>query len=126
MLKLYKYTCGLDEKFGPAMDDQDAYDRRAEVDPTFDFVGVRIEEVVVPGFEIVIYPEGTELNTLSASDEDPDADPNGSVDVFEAMDRAELVTWLKANDVEYVPQWGEARLRETARAAAKELIPDGE
>jgi len=54
MLKLFKYTCGLDEKFGAATDEQDAYDRRAEVDPTFDFVAVRIEEVTVPGFVITV------------------------------------------------------------------------
>lgn len=109
-MKLYKYTCGLDDKFGPAENDQDAYDRRAEVDPTFHFVGVIIKEVVVPGFEITVYPEGTALNALSAPD-----------DEFDAMDRAQLVEWLKANNVEYVPQWGDARLRETAQVAAKEL-----
>lgn len=110
-MKLYKYTCGLDEKFSPAEDDQDAYNRRTEVDPTFHFVGVRIDEVVLPGFMITITPE--EGKTAATSDDD-----------FDTMERAHLVEWLKANNVEYVPQWGDTRLRETAQAAAKELKTD--
>lgn len=54
MLKLYKYTCGFDEKYGPATDDLDAYNRRTDIDPTFGFVEVKIEEVVVPGYTITV------------------------------------------------------------------------
>ena len=57
-MKLFKYTSGLDEKYGVAENEQDAYDRRAEVDPTFDFIGCNVDEVVVPGYSIIVEPEG--------------------------------------------------------------------
>lgn len=58
MPKLFKFMSGLDEKYGIAEDEQDAYERRAEVDPTFDYTGCKIEEVVVPGYNIIVEPEG--------------------------------------------------------------------
>lgn len=37
-------------------------------------------------------------------------------DEFDAMEKPELVAFLKENEIEYTPNWGEKRLRETARA----------
>lgn len=59
-MKLYRYISGMDEKYGPAEDEQDAYERRLDVDPTFHFLPVRIEEVTVDGFEITVTPLETE------------------------------------------------------------------
>jgi hypothetical protein len=53
-MKLYKYICGIDEKYGAATDEKDAYERRLEVDPTFHFLPVRIEEVTIDGYEVVV------------------------------------------------------------------------
>jgi len=53
-MKLFKYICGIDEKFGPANDEKDAYDRRLEIDPTFHFLPVRIEEVTLDGYEVIV------------------------------------------------------------------------
>lgn len=53
-MKLYKYISGHDEKYGAAKDEKDAYERRTEVDPTFHFMDVRIEEVEVPGYDITV------------------------------------------------------------------------
>lgn len=99
-MRLYKYTCGVDDRIGVAMDADDAYARRAEVDPTFAYVDVQITELTIPGYEITIAPIGP------------------SLDAFDGMERAELRAWLDSHNVQYVPQWGEQRLRETARAAA--------
>lgn len=53
-MKLYKYICGIDEKYGAANDEKDAYDRRTDVDPTFHFLPVQIEEVTIDGFEVIV------------------------------------------------------------------------
>lgn len=55
-MKLYRYICGDYDKFGVANDDQDAYDRRAEVHPTFHYIPVKITEVEVDGYEITLKP----------------------------------------------------------------------
>lgn len=109
MLKLFRYTCGLDDKFGAATDEQDAYDRRAEVDSTFDFVGVQIEEITVPGFEFAIYPEGTALNAVTE-------------DKFDGMERDDLKVWLDERNIAYTANWGDKRLRETARSAVSQVV----
>lgn len=202
-MKLYKFTCGVDEKVGVFTDEAEAYERRTEVDPTFYFLPVTIEEIAVPGYELVtvgsnggqlksdlvsslrdlvnvqgregnwnydpymhgmyngmelmfsmvegrepIFRDAPEewISDRKVEDEDPPkvesefprveldkednllsdgftvADlaakpPDG--DEFDAMDRKQLVEWLKANNVEYVPQWGDARLRETAKSHAQ-------
>lgn len=102
-MKLFRYDCGDDSAYGVAADADDAYRRRAQVDATFAFVRVVISEVRVPGYEIKV---------TSTVEREPDE--------FDAMERADLVTWLKENYVHYVPQWGDTRLREAARAAKEE------
>ena len=69
-MKLYKYTCGDDTKVGVAKDEKDAYERRGEVDPTFSFLPVQIEEYEIPGYEIVIRPvvEAEEPFDIEAAD----------------------------------------------------------
>lgn len=57
-MKLFTYTSGLDVKYGVATDAEDAYNRRSEVDPTFEFAGATIEEVVVAGHIITVEAEG--------------------------------------------------------------------
>ncbi|WP_042165537.1 hypothetical protein [Paenibacillus gorillae] len=136
-MKLFKYTCGFDERYGAAEDAQDAYERRAEIDPTYDFVAVKIAEVEVPGYEITLTPVVDERPLEEAVEEQtgqneelvqqegdtvPPQEPQEPAgDQFEAMERTELVEWLKANEVQYVPQWGDTKLREAARAAVKEM-----
>lgn len=100
-MKLYKYTSGLDEKFGVAADEQDAYERREEVDATFHFLPARIEEVIIPGYVITI--------TKAAGG-----------DQFDAMDLTKLREWLDANGVEYASQAREAKLRDMARASLRD------
>lgn len=94
-MNLYRYTCGLDDKYGAAADEQDAYNRRAEVDPTFDFLPVTIEQVIIKGYDIILQP--------SENDE------------FEEMDKASLREWLDARKIEYAPQSGDKKLREICR-----------
>lgn len=55
-MKLYKYTFGEWESYGPAMDDADAYERRTAIDPQFHYVPVTIEEVKLEGYEITVSP----------------------------------------------------------------------
>lgn len=57
-MKLYMYTTGSDNRLAVATDDQDAYDRRAEVDPAYHYMPVQIEEVIVPGYEITLSEVG--------------------------------------------------------------------
>lgn len=104
-MKLFKFTCGVDERVGIFADAAEANDRRAEVDPTFQYVATTIEELRIPGYQIVITPTKA-----------PEAQPP---DEFDALDRKQLTEWLKSNNVDYVPQWGDTRLRETARQHAQ-------
>lgn len=53
-MKLYRYTCGDHDKLGVAEDEQDAYERRAEVEPAFHYLPVVVEELKVEGYEIIV------------------------------------------------------------------------
>ncbi|WP_027085409.1 hypothetical protein [Cohnella panacarvi] len=114
-MKLYKFTCGADEKIGVFVDDKEANSRRAEVDPTFQYVHTTIEEVRVPGYNITITPIGKKAEP-KVEDDKPDQSGGSDPDEFDAMEKPELVEFMKANEIEYKPQWGDKRLREAARA----------
>jgi protein tyrosine phosphatase (PTP) superfamily phosphohydrolase (DUF442 family) len=53
-MKLYKYIFGDFEKYGPAIDEADAHERKVDVDPQFHYVPVIVEEVTVEGYEISV------------------------------------------------------------------------
>jgi len=55
-MKLFKLTVGLIEKYGVAESEQDMYERRTEVDYSFDYLPVIVEEIVVDGYDIVANP----------------------------------------------------------------------
>lgn len=93
-MKLYRYTCGDYEKFAVAANDQDAYDRRSKVDPTFHYIPVTVEEMKVDGYEISIQ--------------------RIAGDSLETMNRDQLKQWLSEKGIEFVAQWGETKLRELA------------
>ncbi|XEC97041.1 hypothetical protein AB6A23_11150 [Paenibacillus tarimensis] len=181
-MKLFKYLCGVDERISVFADETEAYERRTEVDPTFHFLPVQIDEITVPGYKIIseaddassiknirdlldvqgqdgnwnydpymlgmynglecasavlenrepVYrvapekwlsaqtlqgePEAGEIDTPNDVPT-PTIDPNVPLDdEFEGMDKPALKAWLDENGVEYTPQWGDKRLRETARA----------
>jgi len=61
-MRLYQYKLGVETQLGAAQDDQDAYEKRAEVNPVFAFTPVEISEVIVEGYEITLKPEQTELD----------------------------------------------------------------
>jgi hypothetical protein len=91
-MKLFKYTCGDTELFGVAEDEKDAYDRKVDVDPTFHYIPVTVEEVKVNGYEINVTP----------------------VSDIPSMNRDQLKRYLKDRNIEFTPQWGEDKLREVA------------
>lgn len=107
-MKLYKYTCGDHEAYGVAENDQDAYDRRAEVHPTFHYIPVKMEEVKVEGYEISVTPlnDGAEPGKVVHYREDQSHIVN--------MDRDQLKALLKSLNIEFTPQWGRDKLREIA------------
>lgn len=90
-MKLYKYTFGDWEKYGPANDDTNAYERRVSIDPQFHYVPVTIEEVKLEGYEIAVSPI-SEIPT----------------------ERDALKAWLTERNIEFTPQWGDAKLKELA------------
>lgn len=45
---------------------------------------------------------------------------------FESLDKEQLKDWLDQHGVEYVPQWGEKRMRETALAFLSKTEDNGE
>ena len=55
-MKLFKLTVGLIEKYGVAEDEQDMYERRSDVDYSFDYLPVIVEEIAVDGYEITVNP----------------------------------------------------------------------
>lgn len=61
-MKLYQYKLGVETQLAAAHDDQDAYERRSEVNPVFAFTPVEISEVIVEGYEITLKPEQVELD----------------------------------------------------------------
>lgn len=93
-MKVFKYTCGDYEKYGVAEDESDAYERRAEVDPTFHYLPVTIEELRIEGYEIAVNPSVPE-------------------------DREALKEWLTKRDVPFTPQLGTDKLKELALQSIK-------
>jgi hypothetical protein len=53
-MKLFRFTMGHVDLLGAFEDATDAYERRNEVDHTFDWTPVVIEEVVLEGYEITV------------------------------------------------------------------------
>lgn len=90
-MKLYQYTCGDFERYGVAADEDDAYEHRAKVDPTFHYLPVVIEEVRVEGYEIIVKP-------VSNVPEDREA----------------LKAWLTERNIPFTAQWGADKLKELA------------
>lgn len=63
-MKLFKLSVGDVERLAVANDKQEMFERRAEVEPSFDYLPVEIEEVTVPGHEI----HATSTDDLSLSE----------------------------------------------------------
>jgi hypothetical protein len=98
-MKLYQLTVGNTQKYGVAHNAEEMQQKLGEVDYTFAYLPVQIEEVTVDGYEIVV--------------------KGGTMPNLANYDRDQLKTWLEDNGIEYTPQWGEARLREHALAHVK-------
>lgn len=88
-MKLYRYICGDFEKYGVGDGAEDAYERRSEVDPTFHYLPVTIDEVRIDGYEI----------TVKAASVVPE-------------DRDELKAWLTEREIPFTPQLGTDKLKE--------------
>lgn len=100
-MKLFKYQMGTDEKLGAAKDEQDAYDRRAEVDHTFNFLPVQITEVKIDGYEITLKHVG-EVEVADNLHPAYELDADG------------LKAWLDERNIKYHWNSGEEKLRELA------------
>ena len=111
-MKLFRYTCGHDDYYGPADDKKDAYDRRTEVDPAFHYLPVTIEEVVVPGYVISVEPVAVDP---------PQIDPAKPLDEpFADWDADQLRAWLDEREIKYHSQYGEKKLRDLCKAKYEE------
>lgn len=66
-MKLFRYTMGHTDIFAAALDAQDAYDRREQIDVTFGWTPVVIEEVTLEGFQIVLFSD-EELAQIAAEE----------------------------------------------------------
>jgi hypothetical protein len=60
MKKLYRYTLGNIDRFGVADDADEAHAKRSEVDHTFEFLPVLIEEVQLEGYTINVTKDDQE------------------------------------------------------------------
>lgn len=56
-MRLFKISIGNIEKLAVGKDEQDIYERKAEIDHTFDYLPVTIEEVTVEGHTITVTPD---------------------------------------------------------------------
>lgn len=101
-MKLFKFTVGEDERLYPFSDLQEAHDRRTEVDPSYHYLPVRIEEVTVPGYKLHVYPVLPETSL-----------PDPAEVLAENMDEESCRAYLDKHGVKYHPQLGLKRLRET-------------
>lgn len=68
-MKLFKLRMGHDEKLSVAESLEDMYERRGEVDATYEYLPVDIEEVTVPGYVITATPSGEGQLELSVDGE---------------------------------------------------------
>jgi hypothetical protein len=68
-MKLFRYTMGHTDIFAAALDAQDAYDRREQIDVTFGWTPVVIEEVTLEGFQIVLFSD-EELRDIEYAEEE--------------------------------------------------------
>lgn len=53
-MKIYEYSLGAERHLAVAQNDDDAYERRAEVNEVFAFTPVQISEVQLPGYDITL------------------------------------------------------------------------
>jgi hypothetical protein len=109
-MKLYKYTFGDWEKYGPAEDDTDAYERRVSVDPQFHYVPVVIEEVTIEGYtidvqplQIVAYVNLGDGNIIAVEQ---------YIEQLNTMDKKELQDALTRKEIPFHHALGEDKLRE--------------
>lgn len=93
-MKIFKFKSGDFEQYGVYRDLQEAYDRRTEIEQSYDFLPVTIEEFTIPYYNI----------TLSATEDLPFV-PDEAEEIREA---------LRAAGVQFHSQLGLKRLRELA------------
>jgi hypothetical protein len=110
-MKLFKYQMGSDEKLGVAKDSKDAYERRTEVDHTFAFLPVNISEVTLEGYQITLTPVEKKEPKKEVKKTNDQTDPKPTKDDLAKWDKPKLKEYLDANNIDYVPQWGEKKLR---------------
>jgi hypothetical protein len=53
-MKLFRLMMGSIEKFGVAKDAEEMFEKRAEIEPAFEYTPVQIEEVQLDGYEISV------------------------------------------------------------------------
>jgi hypothetical protein len=123
-MKLFRLTLGSTEKFGVAKNEKEMYKERAEIDPTFDYTPVVIEEVKVDGFVIELRPEGEQES--ERLDEDDEITEENILIVeggqfkewVESADRDALKQFLEELDIDFDGRIGEEKLRELVLANA--------
>lgn len=103
-MKLYRVSIGHTEVFAAGIDAEDIYNRRESLDHTFAYLPIVIEEVKLEGYEITVKPLQLKQGISEPSH------------VVHTLDRDGLKSWLSEHDVDFVPQWGEQKLRELAIA----------
>jgi hypothetical protein len=126
-MKLFKLSLGSNEKFGVAKDYDDMHEKRAELDPTFAFTPVVIEEVKIDGYDIVVKKvkdnereegvdeppaenvEPPESQPPESSSEEPEEPP---VTPFDDWEREDLKKFLDERGIEYDGRISEPKLRE--------------
>jgi hypothetical protein len=103
-MKLYRVSIGHTELFAAGIDEADIYNRRESLDHTFAYLPIVIEEVKLEGY------------TINVSADAPVQGISDPSHIVHTLDRDGLKSWLSEHDVEFVPQWGEQKLRELAIA----------
>lgn len=68
-MKLFRYQLGNTDIITVAENEQEAYNKRAEIDPSFAFTPVKITEVTVPGYIITVTSEAPEKPKRRAKEE---------------------------------------------------------
>lgn len=70
MLKVFRFTQGWLDYYGAYKDLEEAYARRAEIDHTFHYTDVRIEEIQIDGYLVRAYPDIETLPFADLSEEE--------------------------------------------------------
>ncbi|MGG1344149.1 hypothetical protein ABE244_27035 [Bacillus toyonensis] len=86
MAKVFRLTLGSIDRFAVAEDYDEMYEKRAEIEPTFAYTPVEIQELQIPGYELEAHEIKEESKQFDS--------------FIEGATKTELTEYLEEKDIE--------------------------